>query len=249
MKLQQKQIKPLERGCGTRKQGKAYLVSDVKKYLEQYPFSYFLFDPPIVINPADWGLTPISMSYIFNDGYWHIVDWIGNDYPNASDILEEAFVHGGSALTPLKQDFQKLTPGYSRRLLVHPKGSVSNPEIIKENRIHLNRISHCFLQPDDYRYALHESKTDPSYCASLHWQHVIDKNIKERKQFTRKIGDTTYPAISISPYWKLDYEVAIIGWLPIDEIHLVESEDKTELDKAIDFLQEFSNLPIYLTNS
>lgn len=249
MKLKSKQLKQFKAGCGLRVKGGTYLVSDMQKYLEKYPFTYFLFDPPIVINPAEWGVAPIGVSYIFNDGYWHILDWVGEShYPNPSDILEEAFLHNGSALVPLENEMEKLTPGKSRRLLIHAKGYVTNSSIIKKQKMELENIQDCFLQEKDYRRSMHLDKNDDSMCASLHWQNVTGSKAKERGLILRNIGDTTYTAVSPDPNWQLEYLPAIIGWLPIDEIHLVEDTDQQSMNKAIDFLQKFSNLPVYLTN-
>lgn len=247
--IQGKNITPFVAGCGTRRQGKAYLYSDMQRYLEQYPFSYFIFDPPIVIDPKEWGLAPISLNYVFNDGHWHVVDWVGEShYPNAADILEEAFLHNGSTLTPLEHELEKLTPGHSRRLLVHPKGYVHNANLMKQDRLKVTRVPECFLEEGDYR-KMHVDHMSSQMCAALHWQNIRDKEEKYRKIINRHIGDTAYEAATVAPEWDLQYSPAIIGWLPIDEIHLIEGPDKTAEDKAIEFLQEFSGLPIYLTNA
>ena len=248
MKVRTKIVKPFNAGCGVRRAGATYLVSNMQKYLETYKYSYFLFDPPVVINPAEWGVCPQGLSFVFNQGYWHVMDWIGaTHYPNAADILEEAYEHGGSTLTPLKQDLQKLTPGYSRRLLIHPRGHVVDPTYLKENRLPLERIPLCFLEEEDYRRDMHINNP-LDMCAALHWQGIISK-VDTRDLVERSIGDTTYKAISLPNSVELKYEPAIIGWLPIDEIHLVDSPDKDEINEALKFLSDYTSLPTYLTNA
>lgn len=249
MTIRSKTVKPFVAGCGVRRAGSAYIVSNMQSYLEQYQYGYFLFDPPILINPTEWGVCPQGLSFVFNNGYWHVMDWIGaSHYPNAADILEEAYAHGGSTLTPLKHDLQKLTPGFSRRLLIHPRGYVTNPTYLKQNRMHLERIPNCFLDEKDYRYDLHTDANQIDMCAALHWQGLIT-NEDERKLIDREIGDTKYRGVSLPCDVDLHYEPAIIGWLPIDEIHVIDSEDKSDVDKALEFLKDYSNLPVYVTNA
>jgi len=246
--IKQKQMVQKLAGCGLRRQGKVYMYSDMKKRLEKYPFGYFIYDPPILIEDAtSWGICPQGISYIWQNGYYHAVDWIGvNNYPNAADILEEAFSSGGSGLVPLNAQLNKLTPGKSKRLLVHPNGYLMNNQEYKKNYEKLDRIPKCF-KPVGQQGHSKANVNEP--CASLHWQVVeggistgIDRSVQ------RTIGSVTYSAKK--PFeQKPVFSLAIIGWLPIDELHIVDSEDKTDLDKALDLLKGLtSDMPIYLTN-
>jgi len=237
-------------GCGLRRQGKVYMYSDMRKHLEKYPFGYFLYDPPILIeDTAEWGICPQGISYIQKDGIYHAVDWIGaNNYPNASDILEEAFQTGGSGLVPLNVQLNKLTCGKSRRLLVHPRGYLNNNQIYKKEYKKLDRIPTCF-RPKNSQH--HKSVLSSEPCASLHWQVVEGgtPNRQDARYVSRTVGSTTYDAVSPLDNEKPDFSLAIIGWLPIDELHLVDSEDKDEITKAMDFMSMMGiSLPTYLTN-
>jgi hypothetical protein len=246
--IKQKQMVQHLAGCGLRRQGKVYMYSDMKKHLEKYPFGYFLYDPPILIeDPANWGICPQGISYIFKDGVYHAVDWIGvNNYPNASDILEEAFQVGGSGLVPLNLQLDKLTMGKSRRLLVHPHGWLQNNQPYKREYQNLPQVPECF-RPIGSRQHKKPSVNEP--CASLHWQTVEGGNVISERYVQRTVGSTTYNAVAPLTTEKPVFSLAIIGWLPIDELHVVNSEDKSDLDKALDLLKNLtSDMPVFLTN-
>lgn len=246
--IKQKQMVQHLAGCGLRRQGKVYMYSDMKKRLEKYPFGYFIYDPPIVVEDASsWGICPQGISYIWQNGYYHAVDWIGvNNYPNAADILEEAFSFGGSGLVPLNAQLNKLTPGKSKRLLVHPNGYLVNNQIYKKNYENIARIPKCFKPIGQQQ---HSKEKVNEACASLHWQTVEGGITSFGRHVTRTIGSTVYDAMKPLDNEKPIYKLAIIGWLPIDELHIVDSEDKSEIDKALDLLKNLtSDMPVFLTN-
>ena len=248
MQLKHKHVAQHLAGCGVRRQGKTYMYSDMKKHLEKYPFGYFLYDPPILIeDPTVWGICPQGISYIFKEGYYHAVDWIGeNNYPNSADILEEAFNLGGSGLVPLNPQVGKLTMGKSRRLLVHPRGYLKNNKLYKEEFLALEKIPRCF-RPKGLQQHTHPYIAEP--CASLHWQTVTGGLPTIGRYVQRTVGDTTYAAASPIEGEKPDFGIAIIGWFPIDELHLVYSDDRSDMDKALDLLKNInSSIPTYITD-
>ena len=235
-------------GCGLRRQGKTYMYSDMKKHLEKYPFQYFVYDPPILIeDPVVWGICPQGISYIFKEGYYHAVDWIGeNNYPNAADILEEAFRFGGSGLVPLNSQIGKLTMGKSRRLLVHPRGYLENNKSYKEQYLALEKIPHCFRQKGFQQHIKPENK-EP--CASLHWQTVTGGTTSIGRHTVRTVGSTVYDAVAPIENETPKFSIAIIGWFPIDELHVVHTDDKSEIDRALDLLKSInSNIPTFITD-
>jgi hypothetical protein len=69
------------------------------------------------------------------------------------------------------------------------------------------------------------------------------------------VGQTEYRAITEMKSTKAECALALIGWLPIDEVHLVEGDPKSQdqetndkVMKALEFLKKVSSLPIMLTN-
>lgn len=248
MQIKHKHINNHIAGCGTRRQGKVYMYSDLQKHLSKYPFGYFLYDPPILINDlTTWGICAQGISYIFKEGYYHAVDWIGeNNYPNAADILEEAFNFGGSGLVPLNPQIGKLTMGKSRRLLVHPNGYLKNNKVYKENVLALEKIPQCF-RPKGFQQHIKPNINEP--CASLHWQTVTGGTPSSDRYITRTIGDTVYKAVAPIPGEDPIFGIAIIGWFPIDELHVIYSDDRSDMDKALSLLKDInSSIPTYITD-
>ena len=248
MKIQTKQLVQQTAGCGLRRQGKVYMYSNMKKHLEKYPFGYFLYDPPILIeDPTTWGICPQGISYIFKEGVYHAVDWIGeNNYPNAADILEEAFNMNGSGLIPLNSQMDKLTLGKSRRLLVHPKGYLKNNKPYKEQYLALKRIPECFRKKG---FQQHKSPENPQACASLHWQTVTGETPAIGRYVNRTVGSTTYEAVAPIKDVTPEFGIAIIGWFPIDELHIVHSDDNSEMDRIMKALKDINpSIPTFLTN-
>lgn len=248
MKLQNKQLVQKPAGCGLRRQGKVYMYSNMKKHLDKYPFGYFLYDPPILIeDPTAWGICPQGISYIFKEGVYHAVDWIGNNnYPNAADILEEAFAMNGSGLIPLTPQINKLTMGKSRRLLVHPNGYLKNNKPYKENYLALERIPACF-RPKGHQQHKQPNIKEP--CASLHWQTITGGIPSLGRHVMRTVGSTTYEGIAPIENETPDYGIAIIGWLPVDELHVVHTDDNSEMDRIMKALKDIDpSIPMFLTN-
>jgi len=242
-------------GCGTRLHGHAYLVTNVKKQLERYPFGYFVNDPPILIeDPSAWGLASIGLSYMFKDGVWHVKDWIGADnYPNFADIAEE-FINGyASSLLPLndgsKEHISLLTPGKSRRLLFHPHGWIDNFAEYRQNWVPLARWDECILPDSDFRRPDHLAGKE--MCASLLWQVVEKGKVGENRQTMRKVGECEYWAVAPMADVKPLYRLAFNMWLPIDEVHVIDNEeikDKSKVADALNFLVGLCSVPIFVTN-
>jgi hypothetical protein len=244
LKYQAKKIPNVTRGCGrSRVAGATYAVTD-KEWFRQYPLSYFLFDPPILVkNPTAWGLSAQGISYVQKDGVWHAQDWIGAQfYPNAADILEEAVNLNGSGLFPLTNQLGQLTEK-SKRLLFHPRGWIKDPAPFHENLL-FKDLPDCPKKDDNHKINQH------FMCAMLHWQDVtggVDIDPTQR-YVNRTIGQTTYQAAKVPLGVQPDFELALIGWLPIDEFQVVEGNDD-KVAKALELLEKVSNIPFSLTTS
>lgn len=251
-----KYVPQVERGCATRRAGMTYMVTD-KKWFKQYPLEYFLFDPPVYVpEPINWGLSPQGISYVKKNDIVHAQDWIGAVYyPNAADILEEAVTLGASGLAPLTNQIGELTPGKSRRLLFHPAGWLHNAKAYKEEEVTDPGIPTCPKKKGSEERKRHNGKNDVM-CARLHWQHItggtplFDAPIPPGKEraVQRKIGDTTYLGIKPLESPAPEMGLALIAWLPIDELHVVQGDDD-KVAKALELLSKISDLPFFLTNA
>ena len=223
------------------------MVTD-ENWFKKFPLSYFLFDPPILVeNPTAWGLSAQGISYVKKGDVYHAQDWIGMDsYPNAADVLEECVNIGGSGLVPLTNQIGQLTPGKSRRLLFHPAGHLYNAQPYKEQLLSGNSFPDCAKPVDSPEYKLHRAINN-QMCSMLHWQHVEGGVVNFGRTVTRKIGDTSYFAASPIQEAKPDQALALIAWLPIDELHIVQGDDD-KVNKALELLSKISDLPFFVTN-
>jgi hypothetical protein len=121
---------PVQRGCGSRKEGGVYLESGL--VAGGRPIEEFLFDPPLdeTSLPAEW-MKPSRTPQLFErDGVHHVVIWVGEDfYPNVFDFVEETRVAGASRRVPRTFDFSKLTSA-SRMYFVHAHALVDGDVLV-----------------------------------------------------------------------------------------------------------------------
>ena len=250
-----KQVKPYEAGCITRRHGKAYLTTDTKKWLTQYPLSYFLYDPPILVeDEKSWGICDQGVSYIESGGIWHAQTVVGrHHYPNTADILMEILNGWASSLVPLVGDKIKLLQpgGISRRLIFHRGGWIINHKEYREEYQSLNVIQTCMLPNDHPDRSAHVK--GETMCASLHWQHVTGgKANGDDRYIERKIGEMVYNAVAPLEKCPPEEQMALVAWLPIDEIDIVNNEDmqdKSPVVQALEFLAGQTSLPIFITDN
>lgn len=87
-----------------------------------------LLDPPIAIDPQQFGLVPLGVSY-FKDaqGVTHVLDWVGTgSYPTVQSFLEEGSRLGFSRKVAVTSDLARLGP-QSTMMFVHARAYLENP--------------------------------------------------------------------------------------------------------------------------
>ena len=155
---------PAERGCGERKSGGIY--AEMGCGPDGLPLEHFIVDPPIVIDPAALGLSPIGVQLVERDGVWHILDWIGSEhYPNVADFLEEVRRFGLSRRIAKTVDFSKLTER-SKILVVHARAHVENFRTYADHWLGV-RYNRC---PKEL--SAHNLPDAPDSCAGVWWEDV-----------------------------------------------------------------------------
>lgn len=250
MNVKRKTLKPKIAGCDTRRKGKVYVVTNMRKWLDRYTFGYFLKDPPIKINdPTAWGLCPQGISYSEIAGIYHAKSWVGEDnYPFTTDLVEEMASGWMSRLLPQsdKENLKKLIPGKSTIMLFHPKGYINNPQPYNHNFMNYEERG-CVLPEADPNHKVHLVDPD-AMCVRLWWQSRGKPLSEGRTLTTYKVGDISYKAFPWIEAEKPDFNLAWVAWLPIDEFHIVESDDKSDMEKALDFLADNTAFPVYITN-
>jgi hypothetical protein len=148
---------PVERGCGTRKEGGVYAECGLSS--DGAPIEHFLIDPPVIIEKSELGLSDVgvklmprtSRCHICNgtgtihlvEGQlpqacscggsgelvtWHILDIVGAEhYPNVADWVEETRRFGMSRRLARNLDFSLIDED-SRIFLAHSKAHIDNAE-------------------------------------------------------------------------------------------------------------------------
>lgn len=154
---------PVRRGCGERKQGGIYGECGLSPFGR--PLEDFLMDPPVAVDAATLGLSPIGVTLLPDGrtGATHILDWIGEDcYPNVTDMLEEIRRFGLSRRLPRTLDFARLD-ARSRILLVHRRALLLDPLPYLADQTRL-----CPKGLPD-----HAPSVQPApHCAALWWEDV-----------------------------------------------------------------------------
>lgn len=122
-------VSGLIRGCGKRLRGACYAVVPMSPY--GMPLEHFLFDPPVVVDAKELGLSPIGVKLLRRPGdldVYDVYDIVGADsYPNVSDFVEEARRFGVSRRLSSAIDFSLLTEK-SKLILLHSKAFILNPD-------------------------------------------------------------------------------------------------------------------------
>lgn len=121
-------MKGLVRGCGTRKKGGIYAEVPLSPF--GMPLEHFLFDPPVIVNAGDLGITPVGVKLLkrANEDVYDVYDIVGADsYPNVADFVEEVRRFGISRRLTSSLDFSLLTDK-SKIILMHSKAFIVNPD-------------------------------------------------------------------------------------------------------------------------
>jgi hypothetical protein len=220
-------------GCKTRVVGGLYVHSpglrqlygsDLGKVLGE-----LIQDPPVEIdNYSHWGLSPQGIKVIQDSttGIYHAWDWIGSDYPNASDIWMQAIEKDDNGRLPITKDLEKLTPFQSYRVLVHPHGTITEDVVkFKDLRVSIENIPECFLPEGEYR-EMHLDPASSQMCSALWWQMCKGKAIEDSLYVDIEVGDLTYRAKGLPKNYQPAWKLAMIGKLPISELHYVIGDMK-----------------------
>jgi hypothetical protein len=219
-------------------------------------------DPPVEIdNPSHWGLSPQGISVIQDatTGIYHAWDWIGAMYyPNAADIWMQVIEKDDNGRVPITKDLELLTEFESFRVLVHPHGTITQDVIkFKQGRKPIKEVPDCFLPEGDYR-DMHIDPDSEQMCSSLWWQMCKGTPDDENKGYVNvEVGDLTYRAVGYPKNYLPAWKLAMIGKLPIGELHYVVGDMKENepdvnetIEKALSILEGMDlQLPLYATDN
>jgi len=210
---------PIPRGCGERKQGGIYGECGLSPFGR--PLEDFLMDPPVPIDVAALGVSPIGVTLLADPatGATHILDWIGETYyPNVTDMLEEVRRFGLSRRLPRTLDFSRLD-GQSRLLLVHRRALLLDPAPYLADRQRA-----CPKELPE-----HASPAAPTpHCAALWWEDVRHGEPEARpdpRQVRRSMPSFSYLA-RCAPAAASDRSApAIVASFPLSRLVVIDDPE------------------------
>jgi hypothetical protein len=235
---------PVERGCGTRKQGGVYAEVGLSPF--GLPLEEFFVCPPHEIGndlAKSLGLKDAQgrpkyrgVRLLERDGVTHVLDVVGEQfYPNAADIIEEGRRFGFSRRCELSaaSEYAKLSPR-SRLMLAHPRGIIRNPIPYFAQWIDFLNYHPCPRKLEAHRLMVdeHAACKDFQMCAGLWWNDVTDgtrfydesDGDKEARFVVRRLPSLEYIAACKPEGVEPEYALAIIASLPLTRIVIVDGE-------------------------
>jgi hypothetical protein len=207
----------VERGCGFRESGAAYLVTETSPFGQ--PVEHFLIDSPRVVDPEAVGLSAISMMpFRFpGDDTTHAMNWVGEEnYPNVADFIEEGKRYGFSTRIRRNFDFSVLVQG-SYIFHVHRKAHIDNMD-----SYHLNPPKSTHKQCPKDR---HSPVDITEMCVRLFWQDIVGgesaPEMGESRAVRRALGDTSYSAYAAPDGVVPRYKPAVFLRVPIHAVEII----------------------------
>lgn len=234
----------IERMCGYRKSGAIYGVTRLSSDPGALPLERFLLDPVRPVQDlANLGMSPQGMTLQPDPdriGVYNLLDYVGLEYPNMWDYLEEGRRHGFSFLIPKTLDFSKITRA-SRRLLVHGRAVLTNALDFTDARLGpCPTGSHvCANQGGQLCVGLPleaisggESVLDTGMDSLAHPRRVI-RHLPNRHNPTTTYWGWSQPD-DIQPKWM----AGLFAWLPITGIEVIEDKESSTHEKALALLRK-----------
>lgn len=233
----QPRVSRLRRGCGYRREGKAYITSATSPW--GMPIEHFLVCPPFVVYEDQFGIAPQGISVVDaawrgQPGVYDAFDWVGMEhYPWVPDFVEEARNFGTSRLPQPNFPFHMLTED-SRHFFLHSRAAIVDPTLPFDNRLDLRPC------PKDHAHHNEQPQQIYEMCLALLWENcgnckdpnkrVYDVDLKCGYEGGLKVS---YEAGAAPKEWGLEWQLAVFMWLPITAIEVIYSpmgEHETVMD-------------------
>lgn len=212
------------RGCGKREQGGVY--AECGRSPLGRPIEDFLLCPPVLVDAAGMGLSPIGVKLIEHNGVCHVWDWVGSKYyPNVADFVEEVRRFGLSRRISKGLDFSKLTE-QSRIFLLHSSAHIADPSPFQKARIGGKALG---LDWDHCPKGTHEAG-EKGMCSGLWWEDVEGMEYSVNRISRREMPAFEYTAAR--PAVKSGHMLAVFASFPIIRLAVVKSEDGSHAKTA-----------------
>lgn len=190
--------------CGSgRHAGEMYLESGLQS--GGAPIESFLMDPPMLIDPVEWGVGAIGINtFQDHEGVTHVLDWVGEThYPEMVDFIEEARVKGVSRRVAHNGPIDQLD-SRSRLFLMHPRAAVTNAASLPT--------------PAGFACPCGKNHRAQEGCVGLGW-HVQANDGPGR----RKLAQGNYPVKEALE--DAEYHLAVFMVVPITALTVIEHPD------------------------
>jgi hypothetical protein len=245
------------RRCGYRKPGKAYFVVEKEQVGKVgVPILYFIQDPPepidmklisaqgITVLPrvAGFDIETMQPKYAEDTAgrtIYDVYDYVGGDYPNVADFIEEAMDQGISRLTPRTSDYSNIGLESEYRL-VHPAAIILDPRPFYEDRVDTGRDkcpkkipTHMDPSEEWLNYFVHT-------CAGLWWECLTEYDaVGEGRLVKRYKADGQRFFMGAKPLLEPETAPGIFMRLPIGKLgrwDVIRSDDGAH-DEAVERLK------------
>ncbi|GEM_PF-693335 len=230
------------RGCGTRKKGGLYVMSELNEEGGGKPIEDFLIDP--IIPALDQKPFRSPQFFQTKDKIWHILIWVGKQfYPTPIHFIEEAGLFGVSRRIPKHAPLYLLTPKKSKMLFIHPKAFIKNANAIfnksqykcPKNKTH-KETETCI----GMHYALYAAQNNDNVLRINEYYNVpIREKIPQQDailQIANKIENK-----------KIQYGPGIFMIVPITSIHYIPNNNESDKE-VIEKLKTYK-VPSFLSTA
>ena len=219
------------RGCGSsRTVSGIYLEVPVGE--NGHPIEEFLVDPPIAVDVAKLGISPIGIHAIdvnTSDGpaTW-VFDWVGSEhYPNVVDFLEETRNFGVSRRAPGSLPWEKLN-SRTRLVLLHARAVIAEPTAYFSREQPVMPACPQVIGWDHCQRRMPREHSSGQQCARLWWQDVFDgvpAPDRIGRRVTRTVGDTSYQAWAQPDGFYPSYRVGMIARFPVPRVAVIRDRE------------------------
>lgn len=208
----------VERGCGYREKGGAYLECGLDE--DGAPVEAFLIDPPTEFHTD----VQIGQQLVSRDGVTHVLDWIGSShYGFPCDFIEEVRRYGMSRRISRNLDVERLT-SRSRVLCIHARARfVGVNETPPTPNRPKQRCGLFFQEGNNFHL-----QDERSPCTRK-WYWDAEPNDGEKE---RKVASFSY-----GPVWGATMPAPVSGIFasfPISNITVINADDGSDKETARD---------------
>lgn len=220
-----------KRGCGERTKGGIYLecpVGDVGM-----PVEHFLVDTPFVIDPDEYGLSPVGVKLVEKNGITHVFDIVGQEYyPNVADFVEEIRRMGLSRKVSPTLDFKRLT-AQSKIILLHARAFDHNfSKFPSPPPCPKLKCGCSACQETAKSHSVAKGKRLSCMCAGLWWNDIEGGDPKAGGGVIRQMPAFSFQGAERPKNIKPKYELAMFMRLPINNIAVIKDPDHGRHEQA-----------------